>query len=84
MKPLPVPSPSRWSAGTRTLSKNSSDVSCAFMPIFLRLPALKPGAALDEHQEVPLAPAWGWSWRPRSQVGVLAVGDEGLAAVDHQ
>ncbi len=58
---MPVPPPSRWSAGTRTLSKNSSEVSCAFMPIFSRLrPRLKPGVVVSTAiSEVPLAPSLG-------------------------
>ena len=45
--------------GTRTSSKNSSAVSCAFWPIFLRLrPRLKPGRSVSTSTSVtPLAPA---------------------------
>ena len=53
--------PSRFSAGTFTSLKNSSDVSCAFMPIFLRRwPFSKPGMPRStSNRLVPLAPAAG-------------------------
>ena len=53
--------PSRFSAGTLTLSKNSSDVSCAFSPTFFsRLPRSKPGMPRSTSSRlVPLAPASG-------------------------
>src|ERR1700758_4971607 len=57
----PLPSlPSMLEAGIRTLSKNNSDVSCAFMPSFSRFrPRLKPGRSLSTMNRVtPFAPAW--------------------------
>src|SRR6266851_200111 len=83
-KPMPGP-PKRLSASTRTLSKNSSDVSCAFMPIFSRLrPRLKPSVVVSTAiSDVPLAPSLGSVLDHDHQVGELAVADEGLGAVDH-
>ncbi len=77
--------PSRFSAGTRTLSKNSSEVSCARRPSFFsRLPTEKPGMPRSTSSRlVPLAPACRIGLgHDDDQVGVPAVGDEGLAAVE--
>ena len=54
-------SPSRFSTGTRTSSKNSSEVSCACRPIFSRLrPLVKPGVpASTQIRMMPLRPAAG-------------------------
>ncbi len=51
-----------WTVGTRTSSKNSSDVSCASSPTLSRLrPRAKPSASSVSTtiSEVPLAPALG-------------------------
>ncbi len=83
-KPLPS-SPKMFDVGRRTLSKNSSDVSCAFMPSFSRLrPRLKPARSRSTRMsDVPLAPAgWIGLGDDDDEVGVLAVGDEGLRAVE--
>src|SRR5664279_1362419 len=60
MKPWPS-SPTRLAVGTRTLSKNSSAVSCAFRPILSRLrPRSKPSAPRSTAiSEKPMAPASG-------------------------
>ena len=57
-KPLPS-SPSMADAGTRRSSKNSSEVSCAFMPTLCRFfPRRKPGRLVSTRNSVtPLAPA---------------------------
>ena len=85
-KPWPSP-PSMFAAGTRTSSKNSSDVSCAFMPSFSRLrPRVKPGRFDSTRNSVtPLAPALGIGLgRQHDDVAELAVGDEDLLAVDDE
>ena len=60
MKPLPS-CPSRFSAGTSTLSKKSSAVSWPFRPIFFsRLPLVKPFIVVSTTTRlVPLAPFAG-------------------------
>ena len=60
-KPLPSSGPIRLEVGTRTSLKKSSDVSCAFMPIFSRLrPRLKPSVPVSTAiSDVPLAPSFG-------------------------
>ena len=85
MKPCPSSSPSRFSAGTTASSKNSSDVSEACRPILSRLrPRLKPVVALglqnDQRKALGARPAGARDHD--DQVGGLAVGDEGLLAVD--
>ncbi len=57
-KPLPS-SPSIAEAGTRTSSKKSSEVSCAFMPSLCRfLPRRNPGRLVSTRNSVtPLLPA---------------------------
>ena len=54
-------SPSRLLQGTRTSSKNSSEVSWAFMPTFFsNRPLLKPGVSASTRiRLVPLAPPAG-------------------------
>ena len=70
-----------------TSSKNSSEVSAASRPSFLSLrPRRKPGASSVSTtiSETPLAPALRIGLGDDDdQVGVLAVGDEGLRAVEH-
>jgi NAD(P)-dependent dehydrogenase (short-subunit alcohol dehydrogenase family) len=78
-------SPIRLEAGTRTLLKKSSDVSCALVPSFFRLrPRSKPGrSASTTMRLMPLAP-WlriGLAGH-EEEIGRLAVGDEGLLAGD--
>ncbi|MCY1178411.1 hypothetical protein D9M73_187580 [compost metagenome] len=57
-KPLPSSVPSRLVTGTRTSSKNSSEVSWPFWPILSRIrPRRKPGRSLTSRTiiEMPLA-----------------------------
>ena len=86
-KPCPSSVPSRFSAGSVTSSKNSSDVSAESRPSFLSLrPRRKPGASSVSTtiSETPLAPLLRVGLGDDDdQVGVLAVGDEGLGAVEH-
>ncbi|MNE69386.1 hypothetical protein D3C80_1651060 [compost metagenome] len=62
MKPLPSSGPSRLATGTRTSSKNNSEVSWPFWPILSRiLPRRKPGRSLTSRPmiDMPLAPREG-------------------------
>jgi hypothetical protein len=74
-------------AGSRRSSKNSSEVSWAFMPILSRLrPRLKPGRLVSTRTRDSALRALGrvGLGDHDHQVGVLAVGDEGLLAVEHE
>ena len=85
-KPRPS-SPRILEGGTRTSSKNSSAVSWAFWPIFLRLrPRLKPGRSVSTSTSVmPLAPAdVSVLAATMTRSAMPAVGDEGLLPVDDQ
>ena len=84
MKPLPS-SPSRFSAGTVTSLKDSSAVSWACRPILSRLrPRSKPAMPRSTTSSVkPLRALLGVGLgHDDHQVGVDAVGDEGLRAVE--
>ncbi len=79
--------PSRLSAGSFTSSKNSSEVSA---PVHAELFELAAAAearrvvGLDHHQRGALGALGGIGLGDDDdQVGVLAVGDEGLGAVEH-
>ena len=82
-KPLPS-SPSRFSAGTRTSVNDSSAVSWRVQAELVQVAAaLEAGhAALEDQQRHALVPVLAGAHRGDHQVGVDAVGDEGLAAVD--
>ena len=86
-KPWPSSVPSRFSVGSDTSSKNSSEVSAESMPSFLSLrPRRKPCASSvsTTMSEMPLARSFGIGLgNDNDEVGVLAVGDEGLGAVEH-
>src|SRR6185295_13882497 len=84
----PRPScPKMLEGGTRTSSKNSSAVSWAFWPIFLRLrPRLKPGRSVSTSTSVMPFGAGGRVGLGGNdhQVSHAPVGDESLLSVDHQ
>ncbi len=91
-KPWPSTPPSRLSTGTRTSSKKSSEVSCAFRPILSSLrPRRKPSAlSVSTHQQrhalgafAALAPVAGVLQTTMIRLAFCAVGDEGLGAVQH-
>ena len=85
MKPSPS-LPSRFSAGISQSSKISSEVSLARRPsLFSFLPGAKSLGALLHHegrQPVRVSGPVGHGNNDRN-VGVMAVGDEGLGAVQH-
>jgi hypothetical protein len=85
-KPWPSPSPSRLAVGTRTSLKNSSEVSCADWRACAGCgPRSKPSASSVStkiSEVAPRAPGSDRSCDDADQVGGLAVGDEGLLAVD--
>ena len=85
MKPPPS-SPSRLFAGTRTSSKNSSAVSCAFMPILSRLrPRSKPFMPRSTTSRLKPRPPLGLRvglGDHDHEVAQDAVGDERLGAVE--
>ena len=71
----------------RTSSKNSSEVSCAFIPIFSRLrPRLKPGpVALDNEQRHALGAGTDVGLgREHDKIAELTVRDKDLLAVDDE
>ena len=73
--------------GTRTSSKNSSAVSCAFWPIFFEVAAaLEAGTVgLHQHQDHALGAGAGIGLGDDDdEIGEPAVGDEGLLAVDDE
>ena len=86
-KPCPSSCAEQVLGRQRTSLKNSSEVSSAFSPI---LSSLRPRAearrlvGLDHHQRDALGAARRVGLGDDDdQIGVLAVGDEGLRAVEH-
>ena len=87
MKPWPSAPPRRFSAGTRSSSKNSSAVSVLCWPTFFRTrPRAKPGVVVvdfgDQQGDAVRALGGVGLGDDDDQAGVVAVGDEGLGAAD--